>query len=108
MATVRPRVMAMPPRQPGRLGRIVEFPLDMAEEDIITKVLQFIPDRDSHKAQLAFADIVVAGGLGLKSKAGSRQTGKSGRPAKRFVRSSTSRPVFPAQFSIAWVWRAPI
>ena len=67
MATVRPRVMAMPPRQPGRLGRIVEFPLDMAEEDIITKVLQFIPDRDSHKAQLAFADIVVAGGLGLKS-----------------------------------------
>ncbi len=39
----------------------------MAEEDIITKVLQFIPDRDSHKAQLAFADIVVAGGLGLKS-----------------------------------------
>ena len=67
MATVRPRVMAMPSRQPGRLGRIVEFPLDMAEEDIITKVLQFIPDRDSHKAQLAFADIVVAGGLGLKS-----------------------------------------
>jgi electron transfer flavoprotein alpha subunit len=67
MATVRPRVMPMPVREPGRLGRIVDHPLDMREDDIVTKVLQFIPDRDSHKAQLAFADVVVAGGLGLKS-----------------------------------------
>jgi electron transfer flavoprotein alpha subunit len=67
MATVRPRVMPMPARQPGRLGRIVEHPLHMVEDDIITKVLQFIPDRNSNQSQLAFADIVVAGGLGLKS-----------------------------------------
>jgi len=67
MATVRPRVMPMPERQPGRLGRLVEHPLHMAEDDFVTKVLQFMPDRDSQKAQLAFADIVVAGGLGLKS-----------------------------------------
>jgi electron transfer flavoprotein alpha subunit len=67
MATVRPRVMPMPARQPGRLGRLVEHPLHMAEDDVVTKVLQFIPDRDSNKAQLAFADIVVAGGVGLKS-----------------------------------------
>jgi electron transfer flavoprotein alpha subunit len=67
MATVRPRVMPMPERQPGRLGRIVEHPLNLAEDDIVTKVLAFLPDRDSEKAQLAFADIVVAGGLGLKS-----------------------------------------
>jgi len=67
MATVRPRVMAMPARQSGRVGRLVEHPLGMVEADIVTKVLQFIPDRDSHQAQLAFADIVVAGGLGLKS-----------------------------------------
>lgn len=67
MATVRPRVMPMPDRQPGRLGRLVEHPLHLVEDDFVTKVLQFIPDRDSQKAQLAFADIVVAGGLGLKS-----------------------------------------
>jgi electron transfer flavoprotein alpha subunit len=67
MATVRPRVMAMPARQPGRLGRVVEHPLHLVEDDIVTKVLQFIPDRDSQKAQLAYADVVVAGGLGLKS-----------------------------------------
>jgi electron transfer flavoprotein alpha subunit len=67
MATVRPRVLPMPQRQPGRLGRIVSHPLDLAEEDIVTKVLQFVADRESNKAQLAYADIVVAGGLGLRS-----------------------------------------
>jgi electron transfer flavoprotein alpha subunit len=67
MATVRPRVMSMPARQPGRSGRIIEHPLDLAEENIVTKVLNFVADRESHKAQLAYADIVVAGGLGLRS-----------------------------------------
>ncbi|MGE4483160.1 electron transfer flavoprotein subunit alpha/FixB family protein [Acidocella sp.] len=67
MATVRPRVMAMPERQPGRTGRIVQHPLGLAEEDVVTKVLKFIADRDSDKAQLAYADIVVAGGLGLRA-----------------------------------------
>ncbi|MBZ8135274.1 electron transfer flavoprotein subunit alpha/FixB family protein [Afifella sp. IM 167] len=67
MATVRPRVMAMPQREAGRTGRVVEHPLDMREEDIVTKVLRFIADRDSNEVQLAYADIVVAGGLGLRS-----------------------------------------
>ncbi|MDA8232875.1 MAG: electron transfer flavoprotein subunit alpha/FixB family protein [Magnetospirillum sp.] len=69
MATIRPRVMAMPAPQAGRTGRIVEHALDMPEEDVVTKVLRFLPDRESNKAQLAYADIVVAGGLGLKSEA---------------------------------------
>jgi len=68
MATIRPRVMSMPEAVPGRSGRIVEHTLGMVEEDIVTKVLRFLPDRDSNKAQLAYADIVVAGGLGLKSE----------------------------------------
>ena len=67
MATVRPRVFGMPERQPGRTGRIVDHALNMTEESIITKVLRFIPDRESNQSQLAFADIVVAGGLGLRS-----------------------------------------
>jgi len=67
MATVRPRVLAMPSLTPGRTGKIVEHQLGLAEEDIVTKVLQFIADRDSDKAQLPYADIVVAGGLGLRS-----------------------------------------
>jgi electron transfer flavoprotein alpha subunit len=67
MATVRPRVFAMPDRIAGRTGRIVEHPVTLVEESIVTKVLEFIPDRRSDKSQLAYADIVVAGGLGLKS-----------------------------------------
>jgi electron transfer flavoprotein alpha subunit len=67
MATVRPRVLPMPARQPGRSGRIVAHPLGLAEDDIVTKIVRFVADRDSNKAQLAYADIVVAGGLGLRS-----------------------------------------
>ncbi|MEW5962150.1 MAG: electron transfer flavoprotein subunit alpha/FixB family protein [Pseudomonadota bacterium] len=67
MATVRPRVMAMPARSEGRIGRVVEVKPGLVEDDIVTKVLSFLPDRDSSKSNLAFADIVVAGGQGLQS-----------------------------------------
>ncbi|SFG43335.1 electron transfer flavoprotein alpha subunit apoprotein [Novosphingobium sp. CF614] len=67
MATVRPRVLAMPDRDEGRTGKIVEFDPRLVETDIITKVLDFIADRDTDKANLPYADIVVAGGLGLGS-----------------------------------------
>ncbi len=66
MATVRPRVMAMPQYNESRTGRIVEHPFVMAEESIITKVLEFIPDDTRNKPQLPFADIIVAGGRGMK------------------------------------------
>jgi len=67
MATVRPRVMPMPEPVEKPLGRVIEHPLGMVEDDIVTKVLSFLPDRDSTKTNLAFADVVVAGGLGLGS-----------------------------------------
>lgn len=67
MATVRPRVMPMPERVERTVGDIVEHPLGIVEADIITKVLSFVPDRDAAKSNLAYADVVVAGGLGLGS-----------------------------------------
>ncbi|HMK88965.1 MAG TPA: electron transfer flavoprotein subunit alpha/FixB family protein [Methylocystis sp.] len=67
MATVRPRVMPMPERVEKLVGRVIEHPLGLVEDDIVTKVLAFLPDRDSAKSNLAFADVVVAGGLGLGS-----------------------------------------
>ena len=66
MATVRPRVMAMPEKDGNRTGRIIEHPLGMVEESIITKVLEYIPDNLQGKPQLAFADIIVSGGRGMK------------------------------------------
>jgi electron transfer flavoprotein alpha subunit len=66
MATVRPRVMAMPERDADRSGRIVEDRLGMVESSIITKVLEFIPDAMQDRPQLPFADIIVSGGRGMK------------------------------------------
>lgn len=65
MSTVRPRVMSMPEAEPERSGRFIEHPLDLSEEAVITKVINFIADSDQNQAQLAYADIVVAGGRGL-------------------------------------------
>lgn len=67
MATVRPRVMPMPERVERPATRIIEHPLDMKEEDVVTKVLSFLPDREQAKSNLPYADVVVAGGLGLGS-----------------------------------------
>src|SRR6266700_1404400 len=67
MATVRPRVMPMPERVEREPGRIITHPLGLIEDDIVTKVLSFLPDRESAKSNLAYADVVVAGGLGLGS-----------------------------------------
>ena len=65
MATIRPRVMAMPAPLPERSGRIISENLQMQEDDIIAKVLEFIPDEAQEQAQLAYADIIVAGGRGM-------------------------------------------
>ncbi|EIM31018.1 electron transfer flavoprotein subunit alpha/FixB family protein [Microvirga lotononidis] len=65
MATVRPRVMAMPQRVDKPVGRVIQHKLAMAEEEVVTKILGFLPDSQSAKANLAYANVVVAGGLGL-------------------------------------------
>jgi electron transfer flavoprotein alpha subunit len=67
MATVRPRVFSMPEPDLSREGRIIDHPFAMVEADIVTKVLDYIPDRSTDKVALAYADIVVAGGMGLQS-----------------------------------------
>ena len=65
MATVRHRVMPMPEPQPQRTGIIVDFAPALVETDIVTKVLEFIPDELRDKPQLPYAEIVVSGGKGL-------------------------------------------
>lgn len=65
MATIRPRVMAMPERVEKPIGPVITHPLKLEEADIVTKIIGFLPDRDTSNANLAYADIVVAGGLGL-------------------------------------------
>lgn len=64
MATVRPRVMAMPEPDTKRSGRMIWDNLRMKEDDIITKVLEFVSDNTSKEANLAYADIVVRAAWG--------------------------------------------
>jgi len=67
MATMRPRVAAVPLLTPGRVGRVIRHEVDLPEEDIITKILGFLPDGTTNKSNLAYADVVVSGGLGMQS-----------------------------------------
>ncbi len=67
MATVRPRVMSMPRADAGRTGLIVESSLGLLETDVVTKLIDFIADADSDANHLAYADVVVSGGKGLKN-----------------------------------------
>ncbi len=64
MATVRPRVMPMPSRQGGRSGEVIRADLGLAEDNIITKVLNFTREAGS-AVYLDKAEIIVAGGRGV-------------------------------------------
>jgi len=66
MATVRPRVMKMPERVAGRQGLVVREELGIKEEDIRTKVVDFIKS-DARSVFLDKAEIIVAVGLGIGS-----------------------------------------
>jgi len=49
MATIRPRVMAMPRAEEGRSGTTSEDTLGLIETSIVTKLLDFIADANSNK-----------------------------------------------------------
>ncbi|WP_449370403.1 electron transfer flavoprotein subunit alpha/FixB family protein [Thiomonas sp.] len=67
MATVRPRVMPMPRRDASRTGALVEDAVHLVEADIVTKLIEFVPDASRNSVNLTYADIIVAGGKGLKN-----------------------------------------
>jgi len=67
MATVRPRVMPMPPKIPGRTGEIIREELGISENEILTKVLEYVKG-DARTIFLDKAEIIVAAGLGVGAK----------------------------------------
>ncbi|RLE68455.1 MAG: electron transfer flavoprotein subunit alpha/FixB family protein [Thermoprotei archaeon] len=64
MATVRYRVMEIPEKDPSRSGEIVE----MEVPEIGETGLRMLEKVEERRVNLAEADIIVAGGRGLKSK----------------------------------------
>lgn len=66
MATVRPRVMKMPKRIEGREGQVIREELGIREEDVLTKVVDFVK-AEAKNVFLDKAETIVAVGLGLGS-----------------------------------------
>ncbi|AOQ22558.1 Caffeyl-CoA reductase-Etf complex subunit CarE [Moorella thermoacetica] len=67
MATVRPRVMPLPPRQEGRQGELVRVGIALKEEEALATVLKVIEEKGK-AIYLDRAEIIVAGGRGLGSR----------------------------------------
>lgn len=63
MSTVRPKVMPMPEKDDSRQGEIIKETIEMSEDEVRTKVLEFI--ESEQKVNLLEADIIVSGGRGL-------------------------------------------
>lgn len=66
MATVRPRVMAMPERQEGRQGQLIREPIELDEAAVRTRVVEYIREKEA-AVYLDKAEIIVAGGKGVGS-----------------------------------------
>jgi electron transfer flavoprotein alpha subunit len=63
MSTVRHRVFEMPPADPGRQGQVITVAAELREEQIATRVLDFIDEHGD--VALAEARIIVSGGRGV-------------------------------------------
>jgi electron transfer flavoprotein alpha subunit len=63
MATCRPGVFEALPPDRSRTGRVVEEPFEISEDEITTKVIDFIPEEK--RVDLASAKAIVSGGRGL-------------------------------------------
>ncbi len=65
MSTVRPKVFPMPPRDDSKKGEVIREPLPMTEEQVRTKILEFI--KGAEAVNLVDAEIIVSGGRGVGS-----------------------------------------
>ena len=63
MATCRPGVFPTPEPDRSRKGNVIQEPLGLTEEDVPTRVLEFIPD--AKQVDLTNAEIIISGGRGL-------------------------------------------
>ncbi len=64
MSTVRPRVMKMPERVPSRSGAVVRETLELKSEQILSEIIEFIPEQGS-VFHIEDAPVIVSGGNGL-------------------------------------------
>jgi len=68
LATVRPKVFPMPAKDTSKSAEVVKESVSVAEDDIRTKILQFMQSETA--VNLVEADIIVSGGRGTGSPEG--------------------------------------
>jgi electron transfer flavoprotein alpha subunit len=68
MATVRPHVMPMPARVERKSGEIIAVDCPMREEEVLTKVLEIISDKNKDHVDVAGSEFIVSGGRGMMGK----------------------------------------
>ncbi len=68
MATVRPHVMPMAEKHPGKSGEIIRESCPIREEEILVKVLDIISDKKKDHVDVAGAEFIVSGGRGMMGK----------------------------------------
>jgi electron transfer flavoprotein alpha subunit len=65
MATVRPRVMALPPRQEGRTGEVVREPLGLNEGEVLAHIIEYAREEATEVTRIEDANVLISGGRGL-------------------------------------------
>jgi len=68
MASVRPRVMPVPPYQEGRMGELIRESIALKEEEIATKILEITTIRSDSDSDIRSAEVIVSGGKGMLEK----------------------------------------
>ncbi|MDR2018822.1 MAG: electron transfer flavoprotein subunit alpha/FixB family protein [Syntrophobacterales bacterium] len=63
IATVRPKAFAMPEKDASKSGELIKEDFAVAEDDLRTKVLEFV--KAETQVNLVEADIIIAGGRGV-------------------------------------------
>ncbi|MCS7281293.1 MAG: FAD-binding protein [Desulfobacterota bacterium] len=67
MASVRPHVMPMPPKNPNAKGEIIREEIALREEEIKVKVLEITREEAVQTIDISGAEILVSGGRGLQA-----------------------------------------
>ena len=65
MATVRPRVMPLPPRDDSHVAEAIREPLGLREEEVAVRLVEYVREDMSEVTRIEDANILVSGGRGM-------------------------------------------
>ncbi len=70
MASVRPKVMAVPPAKEGRTGEIIRGSIPLKEKEIAARILEITAIQCETDIDITASSVVVSGGKGMEDEKG--------------------------------------